>query len=204
METNIHKCPPFLPILCPVDPVNVPTFTSWWSILISSHLRLGLSHGLFPSGYPTKTLYRPLLSPIRATCTANFILLDFITRTILRDKYRSLSSSLCSFLLSIVNSSPLSPNTLLNILFSNTLSLRSFLDVSDQVSHPYKSTGKIIVLCILNFKFLGSKLEHKRFCTEWQQEFPEINFHFIWSWIEFWFVKFVHKNLNSSTLSKKL
>src|SRR5215475_4379829 len=34
---------------------------------------------------------------------------------------------------------PLSPNTLLSTLFSNTLSLRSSLNVSDQVSHPYKT-----------------------------------------------------------------
>jgi hypothetical protein len=38
------------------------------------------------------------------------------------------------------------PNTLLNTLFSNNPSLRSSLNVSGQVSHPYKTTGKIIVL----------------------------------------------------------
>ena len=60
--------------------------------------------------------------------------------------YRSLSFSLCSFLHSPVTSSLLGPNILLNTLFSNTLSLGSSFNVSDQVSHPYKTTGKIIVL----------------------------------------------------------
>jgi hypothetical protein len=34
---------------------------------------------------------------------------------------------------------------LLNTLFSNTLSLCSSLNIRDQVSHPYRTTGKIIV-----------------------------------------------------------
>jgi hypothetical protein len=55
----------------------------------------------------------------------------------LGEEYRSFSSSLCNFLHSPVISSLLGPNTLLNTLFSKTLSLRSSLNVSDQVSHPY-------------------------------------------------------------------
>ena len=41
-----------------------PHPTSWRSILIlSTHLRLGLPIGLFPSGLPTKTLYTPSPHP---------------------------------------------------------------------------------------------------------------------------------------------
>ena len=39
-------------------------------------------------------------------------------------------------------------NILLNTIFSNTLSFLSSLNVSNQVSHSYKATGKIIVLYI--------------------------------------------------------
>ena len=101
-----------------------PHPTSWRSILIlSSHLHLGLPNGLFLSGFTTKTLYKFLLSPIRATCPTQLILLDFITRTILGEGHRSLSSSICSFLHSPVTSSLSGPNIFLNILFSNTLRL---------------------------------------------------------------------------------
>ena len=62
-----------------------PHPTSWRSILIlSSNLFLGLPSGLFPSGSPSpiKTLYTPLLSPIRATCPTHLMIVGFITWTI--------------------------------------------------------------------------------------------------------------------------
>ena len=44
-----------------------PHPTSWRSVLIlSTHLCVGLPSGLLPSGFPTKTLYTPLISPICA------------------------------------------------------------------------------------------------------------------------------------------
>jgi polysaccharide pyruvyl transferase WcaK-like protein len=44
------------------------------------------------------------------------------------------------------SSSLFGPDILLNTLFSKTLSLCSSLNVRDQVSHSYRTTGKIVVL----------------------------------------------------------
>jgi hypothetical protein len=76
---RIHKWPPPVSILSQLNPVHTPT--SDRSILIlSSHLHLGLPSGLFPSGFSTKTLYTPLLSPIRATYPANLSANIFISK----------------------------------------------------------------------------------------------------------------------------
>jgi len=61
--TNLRH--PSLSWASPIQSIY-PHRTSWRSILIlSTHLRLGLPIGLFPSGFPTKTLYTPLLTHTR-------------------------------------------------------------------------------------------------------------------------------------------
>jgi len=159
---RIHNSPPPVPVLSQINPVHVPILLP--ENILSSHLRLGLPRGLLPSGFPTKTLYTPLHSPIHATFPAHLIL-DLNSRIIFGEEYRLLSCSLCNFLHSPVTSSLLGPNTLLNTLFSNTITVRSSYNLSDHVSHPYKTRGKIIILYIFSFVFLNSKLEDKRFCT---------------------------------------
>jgi hypothetical protein len=61
----------------------------------------------------------------------------------------------------------LDPNILFSTLLSNTLSLCSPLNIREQVSHPYRTTGKIIVLYILMFTFFDKRREDKMFWNEW-------------------------------------
>jgi hypothetical protein len=89
-------------------------------------------------------------SPILVTYPSHLILLDFITRTLLGEEYKSWSSSWWSFLYSPFTSPLLAPNILLNTLFSNALRVRSSLNVSDHVYYPYKTKGKIWFLTFRN------------------------------------------------------
>ena len=136
----IHNSPPPVPTLSQIKPVHATRPTFWRSTLIlSSHLYLGLPSGLFPSGFPTKTLNSPLFSPHMCYVPAHPILLNLITQVLYGEEYISVNSSLRSFLHSPATSSLIRLNILLSTLFSNTLSLHSSLSVSDQVSHPYKT-----------------------------------------------------------------
>ena len=94
-----HKRPPHVSILGRPNPVHIPT-----SHLLEMHPNIvhpstpRSPQWYLPSGFPTKNLYTPLSSLIRATCPAHLILLHFITRTILREQYRSFNSPLRNLL----------------------------------------------------------------------------------------------------------
>jgi hypothetical protein len=55
-----------------------PHVTSARSILIFTHLHLGLPSSLLPSGFPTSTYTHSYSFPVCATCPAHLILLDLI------------------------------------------------------------------------------------------------------------------------------
>ena len=160
---RIHKCPPPVPI-SKLDPVHILTshflkiyinitFPSTpGSPMWSLSLRFSHQNPVYASLLP-HTRYMP-----RPSHSYWFYHLYYIGWGVQIIKFL-----LCSFLYSPLTSSLLGPNVLLNTLFSNTLSLRSSLSVSDQVSHPYKTTCRIIVLCILIFKFWIANWKTKDF-----------------------------------------
>jgi len=81
-------------------------------------------------------------------CPTYLIFLDMIIQTTY-GTYKLQSFSLCSLLQSPVTFFLSGPNIFLSTVFLNTLSLCSPLSVRDQIWHPFKTTGKIIVLYIL-------------------------------------------------------
>jgi hypothetical protein len=68
-------------------------------LLLSFHLHPGLPSGLFSSGFPTKTLYECFSSPMRPTCAAHPILLDFSILIIFGEEYKLWTNAIFSYLL---------------------------------------------------------------------------------------------------------
>ena len=123
-------------ILTQINPVHASHLTSWgahFTIILSSTLESPkwFLYLRFPHQNPKHT------TPLSHTATCHhLIFLRLNIRILFCEQYRSLSSSLRSLLPYPITSSFLGPNSLLSTLFSNILSLHSFFNMTDQVSHP--------------------------------------------------------------------
>jgi hypothetical protein len=131
MRDRSSPCPP------PPNPI------SWLSnLMLSSNLRLYLLSGQFPSGCPPSTP-----NPIRNSSPHTW----HVTRSPHRPWFyhwnmwwgvQITKTSMHNLLHLPVTSSLLGPNTPLSTLFSNTLSLYSFLYVRDQTLHQHTTRQK--------------------------------------------------------------
>jgi hypothetical protein len=106
-------------------------------------------------------------------CPTHLSLLYVSILITLGEEYKSCSTSLYSYLNLPITSYLFGPNILLSTLFSKTFSLLSSPKARDQVSHPYRTTGKIIVFYMLLFTFLESRQDIE-FWTEWQHALIEL------------------------------
>ena len=103
------------------------------------------------SGIPTKTLFCTDFIPKHATCSVHLIAFYLILWVILSEVYRSLSSSLCTFLHSHTTSSFLGRNIL---IYCRKPSACVPLSKYDRPSFkPIKAKGKVIVLRLLIQRF---------------------------------------------------
>jgi hypothetical protein len=62
------------------------------------------------------------------------------------------------------------------------------LNVSDQVSHPYKNR-KSYSSVYLNLYIFNTQLDHKGYRNEWMQTFPEFNALLIYTWKSLRFIR---------------
>ena len=135
--------PATCPYLEPVQSSPCPHPNSWRSTLIlSSHPRWFLQEVSFPQVSSPKLCILlcffsyvsnvPLSDSYRCECTNNIWWKAQITKLFVMQSFHY-----------PVTSSLLGPNVFLRTLFSNTLSLRFSLNVSDHISHPYKKQAKL-------------------------------------------------------------
>jgi hypothetical protein len=126
-------------------------FSLRWILILSTHLGFCLPTGLFPSDISIQYLISIPLLPHSCymLCPHHPSGLDhsnYIWRRV-----QVMKLLIMQFFATPYHLTPLRFKYSIQHMFSNTLSVCFSLNVRYQVSHPYRTTGKIIILCILIF-----------------------------------------------------
>jgi hypothetical protein len=112
-------------------------------LLLFFHLHLVVPSGLFLSGSPIEDFYECRFSPMCATCLTYLILRYLITLKYLV-KSTNYEAHYTDFVYPPVTLSPLGPNILLNIVFSNILSWCIHSFHSSMVLQPFVGPSPLL------------------------------------------------------------
>jgi len=146
-----------VPIMIQMNRVHTLKFYVWEQFYYRLFMPTSPS-GLVRSGFLTKILCA-IIHLMRATRFTHLIIIDLIILYFANVNLRSHSLWNCLH-------SPVMPKHSPQHLVLN-LNLCSSLHTKEQLSHPYKTWGKITYLYILIFMSADRRWEDKRFWTEW-------------------------------------
>jgi hypothetical protein len=154
-HNRVHRSPPLVHILSQINPIHpIPFYLSkiHFNIVTTTYVLVFLVVSFFLAFPPISCMHSSSPHSCYMPCPSHPPWVDHSNYTwqgIQVTKFLTMQ-----FFQSPVISSPFCPNILFSTLFSNILSLCLSLSVRYQISHPYRTTGKIIVLYILTFSVL--------------------------------------------------
>jgi hypothetical protein len=126
-------------------------------LMLSTNLCIGIPSGLFLSGFPLHPHSHYMSHPSHRLHNSNYIWHRVQIMQLLIMQFSKTFPPFHHSLVQIYSSASC----------SQTPCLSSSHIVRDKVSYPYRTTGKIIVLCILIFMFFENRWGDRRFWTEW-------------------------------------
>ena len=137
------------------------------------HLHLGLLGGLFPSGFPTKTLDAPLLSPYVPHAPPTSFSSNWSYEKYLVSSTYHTAPHYVVFSTLLLHCPALGPNILPNTLFSNTISIRlkrKTVEKQKRLEHCHLPTSMESQQCQTTNLKIGS-------CALWQVKFSVTAFY---------------------------
>jgi hypothetical protein len=153
---RIHNIPPLAPPEPHKSSPHSQNISQSPTLILSCHLSLDLPSGLFPSGFPTNTMYAPPLFPKHATFAAHLFLFYFITRIILVGSTDHVGSQYA------ISPTPVTSSHIASSASCSQTPPSYAVSAVRPSSTPKQNNRQNDTRAVLIFTFLDSKLEDRR------------------------------------------